>query len=300
MNLSKLALFLKIVEKGSMAAAGRELGISPTTVSEHLALLEAHYGVTLLNRTTRAIRLTDEGRVLAEGAKSILAESDDLDHRIRLGIHTLSGTIRISAPVDLGRTTIAPVIDNILHEHPAITVELLLSDGYVNIVDEGIDIAVRFGNLQDSTLRVRSLGEHHRVVCASPDYIGVYGKPLAPVELEEHNCLVMRFGTHLDNTWHFRENDHDTHVIVRGNRIANDGGLVHAWALAGFGIALKSRIDIQSDLETGALVELLSDYAPTPIPIQMLFPPGRAQPRRIKFIADQLAAAFESFTIQPE
>jgi DNA-binding transcriptional LysR family regulator len=120
--------------------------------------------------------------------------------------------------------------------------------------------------------------------------------PIAPVELEKHNCLVMRFGAHLDNTWHFLQNKHDIQIIVSGNRIANNGGVVHAWALAGHGIALKSRIDIQAYLDSGALVELLPDYASRPTPIQMLFPPGRAQPRRIKFVADRLAAVLSKYS----
>ena len=220
MNLTKLRLFLQIVEKGSLAAAGRELGLSPTTVSEHLAALEAYYGVTLLNRTTRAIRLTEEGRILVDGAKNLLAEATDLDNRIRFGAKTLSGLIRISVPADLGRTIIAPVIDSILSEHPAITIELRLSDAYINLIDEGIDIAVRFGKMRDSTFRVRNLGQFPRVVCAAPAYIAEFGEPLVPSDLHQHNCLVMRFGAHLDNTWHFRQNNDDQQIIVQGNRIA--------------------------------------------------------------------------------
>ena len=168
MLLNNIALFLQIVEKGSLVAAGREAGLSPATVSERLAALEAHFGVVLLQRTTRAIRLTDEGRALFEGAKLVLSEVEELETRIRLGAQTLSGPIRVSAPVDLGRTVVSAEIDRFLFDHPAISVELLLSDGFVDIVGQGVDIAVRFGVITDSSLRVRSLGQKRRVVCAAP------------------------------------------------------------------------------------------------------------------------------------
>ncbi len=292
MQLDNLALFLQIVEKGGLAAGGREVGLSPTTVSERLAALEAHFGVTLLNRTTRAISLTEEGRLLMDGAKRILAETEELDSRIRFGAQTLSGLIRISAPIDLGHTMIVPVVDAFLTAHPTVAVELVLSDSYINIVDEGIDIAIRFGNLADSSLRVRSLGEHRRVVCASPSYVQVHGVPKSPLDLQQHNCLVMRFGAHLDNTWRFRIDRKDQSVIVDGNRIANDSGLVHTWCIAGRGIAFKSQLDIGADLESGALVALLEKFTSEPIPIQMLFPPSRAQPHRVRELSTKISEAF--------
>lgn len=292
MLLKNLSLFLQIVEKGSLTAAARESGLSPTTVSERLAALEAHYGVILLNRTTRAISLTDEGRMLVEGARSVLAETEDLENRIRLGAQTLSGQIRISAPVDLGRKTIAPAIDIFLEENPAVRAEVSLDDGYINIVDAGVDIAVRFGSLADSSLRARHLGENRRVVCASPAYLARRGAPQTPMELEAHNCLLMRFGPRLDNVWHFRVAGQDQQVTVKGNRIASDGALARDWCLAGYGIALKSIWDVGQDLESGALISLLDAYATPPDSIQMLFPPGRAQPRRVRALADRLAAAF--------
>ena len=289
MNLNHLGLFLTIVEKGSLAAAGRERGLSPTTVSERLAALEAHYGVTLLNRTTRTIGLTDEGRTLFEGARALLEEADDLESRVRRGAESLSGRIRIGAPLDLGRSMVAPVIDAFLREHPDISIELLLSDGYLNVVDEGIDIAVRFGSLEDSTLRVRKLGEHGRLVCAAPAYVESRGAPATPTDLEAHNCIVMRFGLNLDNVWRFRAKRNEVRVTVRGDRVANDSALVREWALAGHGIVSKSELDVRADIASGRLVVLLEDFPAAPLPLQMVFPPGRTQPRRVRAFADALA-----------
>jgi DNA-binding transcriptional LysR family regulator len=292
MNLDHLDLFLNIVEKGSLAAAGRELGLSAATVSERLAALEKHYGVTLLHRTTRALSLTEEGRSLVDGARQVLSAANELENRIRLGADTLSGLIRISAPFDLGRSTVKPVIDEFLAQHPQISVELMLSDRYVNIVDEGIDLALRLGSLADSTLRARALGKNQRIVCAAPAYLERHGAPQQPEQLRQHNCLVMRFGRDLDNLWPFVIDGRRLHVDVRGNRITNEGRLVHEWCLGGYGIALKSIWDIEADLEQGTLVRLLEDYAPPPTTLQLLFPPGRSQPRRVVEFARQLAAVF--------
>lgn len=293
MNFDHLTLFLTIVEKGSMAAAGRELGLSATTVSERLAALEAYYGATLLNRTTRTIGLTDEGRTLVEGARALLEEADDLENRIRRGAETLSGRLRIGAPLDLGRTVVAPVVDSFLRAHRTIAVELLLSDGYLNVIDEGIDLAVRFGTLEDSTLRVRKLGEHPRLVCAAPAYLERHGIPRTPQDLESHNCLVMRFGTNLDNIWRFRTKRKTLSVTVRGDRTANDSALVREWAVAGHGIVWKSELDIRADLEAGRLVRLLDDFPAMTVPLQMVFPPGRSQPRRVRAFADELSRAID-------
>ena len=136
MLLDNLALFLRIVEKGGLAAAGREFGLSPATVSERLTALERHYGAALLTRTTRAISLTDEGRTLVDGARRLLAEADELESRVRLGVQTLSGPVRLSAPADLGRERVVPVVDAFLAEHPGVTVDLHLGDGYVDVVGQ--------------------------------------------------------------------------------------------------------------------------------------------------------------------
>ena len=290
MNLEHLRLFLTIAEKGGMAAAGRELGLSATTVSERLAALEAHFGASLLNRTTRTLGLTDEGRMLVAGARGLLEEAEALENRVRRGAETLSGRIRIGAPLDLGRSIVAPVVDAFLHDHPAIRVELLLSDGYLNVVEEGIDIAVRFGNLEDSTLRIRKLGAHPRFVCAAPRYVESHGAPTRPQHLEEHNCIVMRFGANLDNIWRFRDGRKRVDMTVRGDRITNDSALAREWAIAGHGIVSKSELDVRDDLEAGRLVRLLEDVPMATLPVQMVFPPGRGQPRRARAFADALAA----------
>lgn len=297
MLIDHIRLFLKIAEKGSMVAAGREMGLSATTVSERLAALETHYGVVLFNRTTRSLSLTDEGRTLIEGAKVVLAEVDDLDTRIRHGAEAISGPIRISAPVDLGRSIVSEVIARFTKKHPAVSIELSLSDGYVDIVGEGFDLALRFGAVVDSTLRARSLGEYRRVVCAAPSYLEARGVPRKPADLIDHNCLVMRFGRTLDNIWRFGSGKTAQSVTVRGDKIVNDGSLVRRWALAGHGIILKSELDVAADLKAGKLIALLEDHASPANPLQMMFPPARAQPRRVQALAEELGRAMAQASI---
>lgn len=291
MLLDNLALFLRIVEKGGLAAAGREIGLSPATVSERLAALERHYGATLLKRTTRAISLTDEGRLLVEGARRLLAEAEDLDGLVKHGAERISGPIRLSAPEDLGRRRIVPVIDAFLAEHPAVTVDLNLTDGYVDLVGQGLDFAIRHGVLADSSLRSIPLGENRRVVCAAPGYLARHGAPAHPHDLAQHDCILMRFGQNIDRRWPFLIAGRLERVSVQGRRIANDGGLVRQWCKQGHGVALKSIRDIEEDLATGALVELLKDYAAGSTALQIVFPPSRVQPRRVRMLIECIGVA---------
>ncbi|TAA56431.1 LysR family transcriptional regulator [Shinella sp. JR1-6] len=290
MLLENLSLFLRIVEKGGLAVAGREVGLSPATVSERLASLEAYYGAALLTRTTRAISLTEEGRALVEGARRLLAEAEELESRVRRGANVISGPVRLSAPEDLGRRLLVPVIDAFLAEHPAVTVDLNLTDGNVDIVGQGMDFAIRHGVLADSSLRAKSLGENRRIVCAAPAYLAAHGTPVHPDELAAHDCIVMRFGQNIDRDWPFLIDGVMRKVTVHGQRVVNDGGLVRQWCREGRGIALKSIRDVADDLATGALVELLEDFSTGGTALQIVYPPSAVQPRRVRMLIDRIAA----------
>jgi DNA-binding transcriptional LysR family regulator len=300
MNLiDSLALFVRIVERGGLAAAGRDMGLSPAIVTERLAALEAHYGARLLNRTTRSISLTDEGRLLQDGARKLVSDAADMEARIKLGVDRLSGPIRISAPNDLGRHRIAQIIDVFMITHPQISVELLLSDGYVDLAGQGIDLAVRLGNLSDSSLNAVRLGANRRIVCAAPAYLKRHGIPLAPRDLLTHNCLLMRFGLGLDREWAFTEAGKTSTVIVNGNRIANDRGLVRQWCLQGHGVALKSYWDVKEDLRAGRLQALLSPFANPASAIHVLYQGGSSVSKRVRALIDTLVHGF-SESIAPD
>src|SRR5712675_1296180 len=290
MILDNLALFLRIVEKGGLAAAGRELGLSAASVSERLAALEKYYGAALLHRTTRAIGLTDEGRLLVEGARRLLAEADELEALIRLGVNKISGPIRLSAPIDLGRSHVVPILDAFLAKHPEVTVDLNLTDGYVDLVGQGQDLAIRYGELADSTLRVKRLGENRRVVCASPAYLKNKRRPQHPDDLAHHECILMRFGLTIDRDWPFLIDGKERRVVVRGHRIANDGGLVREWCRNGFGLGRKSLWDVEADLKAGDLVEVLREYSSGDTGLQIVYPATQDQPKRVRLLIERIAA----------
>ncbi|WP_394236765.1 LysR family transcriptional regulator [Pseudomonas anguilliseptica] len=289
MMLDHLELFLLIIEKGGLSAAGRELGLSPASVSERLAALESHYGVALLTRTTRSISLTDEGRTLAEGARRLLAEAEELDSRVRLGAQSLSGPVRLSAPVDLGQARIVPIVDRFLGQHREVSVELNLTDGFVDLVSQGLDFAVRYGTLADSSLKVKHIGENRRVVCAAPGYLERMGMPLHPDELHGHDCIVMRFGINSDHQWSFLVDGKPYSVAVRSRRMANHGELVRRWALQGHGLCLKSVWDVQADLDGGRLIEVLAPYSAARTALQIVYPGMRSQPRRVRALIEAIA-----------
>lgn len=291
-RLGNLALFLRIVEKGGLAAAGRDFGLSPAAVTERLAGLEAHYGARLLNRTTRAISLTDEGRLLLEGARDLVNEARDLEARVRLGVEQLSGPVRVSAPLDLGRHSVVRMLDDFIAAHPEVGIDLTLSDSYVDLVAQGIDLGIRFGDLKDSSLRTRRLGLSRRLVVAAPAYLERFGAPGHPEELAGHNCLLMRFGENIDQEWPFMIDGKRRLFFVRGNRQANDGGLVRHWCVEGHGIALKAIWDIREDLAAGRLIELLPEFEQPPSSLQIVYPGGRSLPKRVRALIDFLAEAF--------
>ena len=292
MLLDNLALFLRIVEKGGLASAGRDFGLSPASVSGRLAALEKHYNARLLTRTTRSIHLTDEGRALVEGAHRLLAEADDLESRIRLGIDTVSGPIRITAPVDIGKRRIAPILTAFRKRHPDVAIDFYLDDGYVDLVSTGIDLGIRYGALADSSLRVKKIAENRRLVCASPDYVAQYGCPDTPDAIQSHKTILMRFGQNTERTWRFIVTGKIHKLTIHPDCIVNDGELVRQWCKDGHGIALKSEWDVAEDIKTGALVTLLNNYPVVSGALQIVYPAGRSKPRRIRLLIDFIVACF--------
>jgi DNA-binding transcriptional LysR family regulator len=287
-RFADMQLFLAVAETGGFAAGGRRLGLSPASVTARIAALEERSGVRLFNRTTRTVTLTDEGQTFGEAARNILAEIEELDLRLTADKDSLSGYVRIAAPFDLGRNRIAPVLDRFMAEHPRIKVELLLSDGFIDLVGNRIDLALRYGNLPDSSLMARRLGDNRRVVCASPDYLERHGTPETPEQLAGHNCLIMLIGDKPRSRWEFLVDGKAQNLTVSGNRITNDGELIRRWALEGQGIALKSIWDVHDDLAQGRLVELLKDFAVPDNSLQLVYPTAQSLPKRTRALINAL------------
>jgi DNA-binding transcriptional LysR family regulator len=209
-------------------------------------------------------------------------------------VEKISGPIRLSAPIDLGRSYLVPILDAFLAEHPEVTIDLSLTDGYVDLVGQGQDLAIRYGELADSTLRVKRLGNNRRVVCASPEYLRDKGLPQHPDDLAHHECILMRFGQTIDREWPFQIDGETRRVVVRGQRIANDGGLVRDWCRDGYGIARKSIWDIEADLKAGTLVELLREFSAGSTGLQIVYPATQDQPKRVRLLIEKIAEAFSS------
>lgn len=296
-RLSDMELILAIADAGGMAAGGRRLGLSPATVSARIVGLEDRLGVQLLTRTTRAISLTNEGRIFVEDARRIVDQVADLEARLRAGKGDLSGRLSISAPLDFGRNRLSALIDHFLELHPEVTVDLRLSDGLVDLVSGDVDCALRYGVPKDSSLIQRRLGNSRRIACAAPAYIARKGSPTHPGDLEGHDCLVMLFGDQAQDRWQFQNAGKDVVIAVKPARRANDGELIRRWAIAGHGIAMKSSWDIAEDLAEGRLVPMLESFAAPGSSLSMVWPAGRHLARRtrafIDYVAEHLGGNYE-------
>ena len=293
-RIESLKFFIKVVEKKGIAAAGRDFGMSSATASERLGAVEAMYGTKLINRTTRSIALTSEGEELLKGARLLIEEAEALENKVRRGTERISGPIKISVPQDIGRKLIAPLIDKFVETHPDVQVELYLDDKYLDLISNGIDLAVRLGRLKKSSMKVRKLADNRRLVCASPQYLSKYGTPHHPDDITHHNCLIMQMGHVVDNEWEFQIHGRKKVYLVTGNRTSNNGTQVKDWCLKGYGIALKSFWGVRDYIESGELVELLAEYHNAKeSSLQILYPGGRAPSRRVTALVDHLMTCFK-------
>ncbi|MBL0480886.1 MULTISPECIES: LysR family transcriptional regulator [Aeromonas] len=290
--LDNLNVFLTIVEKGSLSAAARELGLSPATVSERLSALERFYEVSLIQRTTRSIRLTNEGRLLEEDSRRLLQDFDLIKSRLRDQNESASGVIKISAPIDFGLSSLVPMLDSFTSSNENIVIDLNLTDEYEDLISKGIDLAVRYGNLSDSTLRKKFLAVNQRVVCASPEYLIKNGEPKHPSELIKHDCLAMRFGSYTEKRWDFSEDGKLFTMDLNCKKLSNSGFLIRHWCLQGKGICLKSIWDVDDDIRNGRLVEILSAYRQPTNSLQLVYPFYGRMPIRIRMLIEHISNCF--------
>lgn len=284
--LDDMALFIKVAASQSLSQAGREHGLSPAAVSLRMSALERRFGATLLVKTTRSVRLTSEGERFLASAKTVNREVAELADTLSANGATLRGALRVTAPEDLGRQQIAPLISAFLDKHPMVTVELILTDAPVSIAADGFDAAFRYGNLPDSGLIARSLAENRRVVCAAPSYLARAGKPGRPDDLKNHNCLVQVRGKQRDDRWRFVDSGNEISVTVKGDRTVNDGDSLRAWAVQGHGLVMKPVIDATADIVAGRLVTVLDDFLASETGLQIIFPDMQIEPARLRAFID--------------
>lgn len=287
-RLADFRLLTLIVERGSLTAAAREIGLSPGAVSLRLSAIEKNMDVQLLRRSTRRLQLTEAGEQFYRTAKTILGEIGDLESALTCDQGALRGAIRVSAPVDLGRRHLASSIDLFLADHPGLTVSLVLSDSMIDMNEAGIDLAIRYGRLPDSVLRIRRISTNRRLPVASPAYLDRMGRPARPDDLRNMNCMALLRGGGRFDLWPFIVDDSAVTVKITGDREANDGDLLRRWAIEGKGVVLKSAWDVADDLQSGALEALLVPFCAMDVDLQIVMPPNPQRPRRITVLADFL------------
>ena len=286
-DLVPLRLFVSVVEAGSLSAAARAAGITLPAASRRLRHLEACLGGRLLQRTTRRQSLTEEGELLYRRALQVLADLEQVEQQLSRHSATVSGSLRVTAPLALGRRRIAPLLADFSALHPGLQVQLDLTDTVLDLVESGTDVAIRFGGLDDSSYISRPLAPNHRVLCASPAYLQRNGVPTHPTELLAHRCLHMGLQAQAD--WRF-EGEEPVTVRIVARLAANDGEVVHRWALDGHGIARKSIWDVAEDLESGRLVQVLAGYPIPAAPLHAVYPHSRHLAPRVRTFLDYLAA----------
>ncbi|MGA1830564.1 LysR family transcriptional regulator [Rhizobium wenxiniae] len=280
-----MLVFVRVTEAGSLSRAARELGFSLTVVSRKLSRLEERLGVRLINRTTRSLTLTEEGSRFYDRSVRILAEIEDAETEAASGRDSAIGTLKVTATFAFGVRWLAPLLAEFQQSHPMLNVRLDTTDGLINIVEDGYDLAIRFGDLADSSLIARQLAPNRRVICAAPAYLDRSGRPSSIEDLVNYD--VVSFGDPPNSHWTF---DDGRSVNVRSRLGSNNGELAHRWALQGRGLILKSIWDVEDDVASGKLEIVLPDQRLPAAPIHAVFPHNRLAAAKVRLCVDFLAA----------
>lgn len=289
-QFKQMVAFVEAATRGSLSAAAQAEGVTPALIGRRISALEARLGVLLLTRSTRRLSLTFEGQAFLEDCQRLLNDLANAEAAVSLGGIQVSGYLRLSAPAGFGRRHVAPLVGRYLDENPALTVNLDLSDRLVDLVNEGIDCAVRIGELADSSLVSVRLGDMQRAIVASPDYLARHGKPGCIEDLSGHICLSLR----QQRGWilRSRKNGQPEIVKVGGRFECNDGAVLRDWALAGRGLAWRSWWEVGEDIQAGRLVSVLDEYAASPLGIYAVFPGRRQLPLRVRLFVDLLKETY--------
>jgi len=298
-NIDDLRVLLQTARGGTLTAAARTLGITPAAASATLKRLEAQLGTRLFERSTRAMRLTSQGQILLDYAVRAFELLDEGESQVDADRATLVGTLRVAAPSDLTRNLLLPLFDEFMGANPGLQLRLSVGDRLLDVLRDEVDVAIRYGTLADSRLVARTLAVARPVLSASPGYLRRHPAPQTPQDLVQHNCITFDRGGRRHRAWRFCRDGQWTEVRVDGDRSVDDASLAREWAIAGFGLILKSEIDQRRDLDSGALVPLLTDWETEPYPLHALLPSGRFVPNRVRALVDFLAARFAAISAAP-
>ncbi|MCJ2129770.1 LysR family transcriptional regulator [Methylobacterium sp. E-045] len=287
-DLNELRTFRRIAALGSLTAAARELGVGLAVVSKRLTTLERRAGTRLIQRTTRSLSLTDEGQALLVQVDPALDAIEAAEEWLMNERDEPTGLLRVGAPVSFGRRHVAPVLGRLVALHPRLDADLKLDDRVVDLVGERIEVAIRIGPPQDSTMVMRRLAENRRILVASPGYLDRRGRPSCPADLAAHDGLS--YGD-APTTWRLiGPSGIETDVRLRTRLRSDSGDAVHDWALAGGGIMLKSALDLTADLAANRLERVLPSHATAPTPVYALIASGRGMRTRARVFVDAMAA----------
>jgi DNA-binding transcriptional LysR family regulator len=291
-RFAALEAFVRVAETQSFSEAARRLGSSKSAVSRNVGALEAELGARLFNRTTRSLNLTEAGRAYFERVSRILADLDDADRALGQLQASPRGRLQVSAPMSFGFLHLAPALPEFLTRFPEVEVQLSMTDRFVDLVDEGFDVALRIGALPDSALMARRIAPIRRVICASPDYFHRHGTPQAPEELKAHECLRNN-NVARTQEWRFVNPDGGPSVVAVSGRVsANNGDALRVLALSGFGIASLPTFIVGADLAAGALVSALDGFIPQDLAMSAVYPHSRHLSPKVRAFVDFLVERF--------
>ncbi|CDX26816.1 Transcriptional regulator [Mesorhizobium sp. ORS 3324] len=289
--LDNIAVFVRVVELGNLSAAGRDMRISPAVASNRIKELEKHLGVRLFNRTTRQLMPTEHGTVFYTGAKHVLEAITEAEAAVAALSGQPRGTIKVTAPLGLGRRLIASGIPDFHDKYPDIEVRLRLSDHNVDIMKEGIDVAFRLGIIEDSSLRMRGIMDCERVLVAAPKYLEARGEPAEPQELigKKHDCLMLRYAGTREYVWTLQTPNGVQKFEVHGPYDTDDGDVLTGWALSGRGIINKPRFEVEPFIRDQRLKVILAKTPPTPVQLAAVYPHKKLQDPKVRLLLDFMA-----------
>ncbi|HQR10943.1 MAG TPA: LysR family transcriptional regulator [Casimicrobiaceae bacterium] len=299
-GLQPLLAFAETARRGNFAAASRELGCTPSTLAKAVTRLEGQLGVRLFHRTTRQVNLTDDGERLFQRCLRVLAELELLQEEATGSREEPTGTLRIDMPVTLGRAVMLPLLATLAREHPRLAIDARFSDVYVDLVKEGIDVAIRTGPLRDSTLVARPLGTLELLLFASPSYLARAGNPATVPDLARHTAVLFRVpSTGKDRPWHFRERGRNQTFMPASRVRVDDGDALVEAAVLGMGIGQVPHAMVGERLANGELVELMPAMRPAPMPISAVMPSGRMIPSRVRALLELIERSPGAFPKAP-
>jgi DNA-binding transcriptional LysR family regulator len=290
--VNNIRMFVRVYELGSMSSAARDQRTSPAVASARISELEKHLGVRLFSRTTRSLQPTENGRIFYDGARRVLEAIDDAESAVMDVTQNPRGTIFIAAPLGIGRRLIAPRVPAFKDQYPQIDVRLRLSDRGIDVVAEGIDVSFHLGLLEDSTLKVRTIADCPRLLCAAPAYIDRRGMPADGEALvrDRHDCLNLRFPGAKEFQWTLQTPDGPRRFEITGPFESDDGDVLTGWALDGRGIVLKPIFEVADHLRDGRLVPVATATPPLPIQLSALSQHRRLKDPKVQLFTDYMAA----------